>query len=145
MDDSDTSFNDYNDRDISDESDCTTSSDVKSDKMVDYGSAITDSVKQKSNFLSRSSSTLSLAQSSTRSCSPVTVTDVRTLTDNYQKMLSQATQEIKNLNIQKTNLEMEQENLLTVNIELATEAKRLVKDNKMWKDERVVSVFKKYY
>jgi len=70
------------------------------------------------------------------SSSSVSVTDVRTLTDKYQEMLAQATQEIKNLNIMKKNLETEQEKLLTVNIELATEAKRLVRDNKAWKEER---------
>ena len=75
---------------------------------------------------------------STLSSSSVSVTDVRTLTDKYQAMLAQATQEIKNLNIMKKNLEAEQEKLLTVNIELATEAKRLVRDNKAWKEEREV-------
>jgi hypothetical protein len=70
----------------------------------------------------------------------MTVMDVRTLSNNFQKMLAQATNEIKKLNIQKTNLEIEQEKLLTVNIELATEAKRLVKENKSWKKEREVSL-----
>ena len=65
--------------------------------------------------------------------------DVRTLSNNFQAMLLQATQEIKKLNMQKTKLEKEQEKLLTVNIELATEAKRLVIDNKSWKKEREVS------
>jgi len=73
---------------------------------------------------------------STISSSSVSVTDVRTLTDKYQRMLMQATQEIKNLNLVKTSLEMEQEKLLKVNIEIATEAKRLVRENKAWKEER---------
>ena len=89
--------------------------------------------------LSRASSTLSLATSSYRSSSPVTVMDMRTLTNNFQKMLAQATQEIKNLNMQKTNLEKEQGKLLTVNIELATEAKRLVKEVKEGNAEKKVT------
>ena len=89
---------------------------------------------------SRASSTISLDQISS---SPVTVMDVRTLSNNFQKMLAQATKEIKKLNIQKTNLETEQEKLLTVNIELATEAKRLVSENKSWKKERKVSLKEK--
>ena len=76
--------------------------------------------------------------SSHRPSSPLTVMEVRKLTDNYQKMLIQATQEIKKLNIQKTKLEKEQEKLLIVNIELATEAKRLVKDVKEGKQEKEV-------
>ena len=52
----------------------------------------------------------------------------------------QATQEIKNLNLVKTSLEMEQEKLLKVNIEIATEAKRLVRENKAWKEERKVGL-----
>ena len=86
---------------------------------------------------SRASSTFSLDQISS---SPVTVMDVRTLSNNFQKMLAQATKEIKKLNIQKTKLETEQEKLLTVNVELTTEAKRLVNENKLWKKEREVSL-----
>ena len=88
---------------------------------------------------SRASSTISLDQTSTSCSSPVTVMDVRTLTNNFQKMLAQATQEIKKLNIQKTKLEEEQEKLLTVNIELATEAKRLVKEVKEGNAEKKVT------
>ena len=97
------------------------------------------SSKSSSPHLSRASSTLSLAPSSCRSSSPVTVMEVRTLTNNFQKMLAQATQEIKKLNIQKTKLEKEQEKLLMVNIELATEAKRMVKENKDGKEEKEVN------
>ena len=83
--------------------------------------------------LSRASSTLSLSSSSS-----ATVTDVRSLTSNYQKMLAQATTEIKKLNREKFHLEKEQEKLLTVNIELATEAKRLVKEVKLGDEEKKV-------
>jgi hypothetical protein len=102
-------------------------------------SSLNISTQQDSPNLSRASSTLSLAPSSYRSSSPVTVMDVRTLTNNFQKMLSQATQEIKKLNMQKTNLEKEQGKLLTVNIELATEAKRLVKEVKEGNAEKRVT------
>ena len=88
---------------------------------------------------SRASSTISLDQKSSCCTSPVTVMDVRTLSYNFQKMLAQATQEITKLNIRETKMEKEHENLLTVNIELATEAKRLVNENKSWKKEREVS------
>jgi len=81
--------------------------------------------QSQSPHLSRSSSVLSLAPSCASSSS-VTVNDVRALTTDYQRMLEQATQEIKKLTRQKKNLEKEQDKLLTVNIELATEAKRLV-------------------
>jgi len=91
-------------------------------------------LNQSTESLSRCSSLASLAHSIYSS--PVSVGEVRSLTDKYQKMLAQATQEIKSLNMQKTNLEVEQERLLTVNIELATEAKRLVSENKMWKAEQ---------
>ena len=106
-----------------------------------HKSQVTMSLSSKSSSpsISRASSTLSLASSSYRSSSPVTVMEVRTLTNNFQKMLAQATQEIKKLNIQKTKLEKEQEKLLIVNIELATEAKRMVKENKDGKEEKEVN------
>ena len=100
---------------------------------------VTESSRQHHSFLhqnsqlSRASSTLSLSSSSS-----VTVTDVRSLTSNYQKMLAQATTEIKKLNKEKFQLEKEQEKLLTVNIELATEAKRLVKEVKTGDEEKKV-------
>merc|ERR1711915_924040 len=75
------------------------------------------SFRHQSPHLSRASSTLSLSSSS--GVSSVTVTDVRSLTSNYQKIL-----------------EKEQEKLLTVNIELATEAKRLVKEVKDGEEEK---------
>jgi len=92
------------------------------------------SFRHQSPHLSRASSTLSLSSSS--GVSSVTVTDVRSLTSNYQKMLAKATKEIKKLNKDKLHLEKEQEKLLTVNIELATEAKRLVKEVKDGEEEK---------
>ena len=91
-------------------------------------------------YLSRASSTLSLATSTSASkcSSSVTVNDVRSLTANYQKMLEKATKGIKKLTIQNANLEREQDNLLTVNIDLATEAKRLVQEVKEGQIEKKV-------
>jgi len=91
--------------------------------------------------MSRASSTLSLAPSS---CS-VTVSEVRDLTDDYQKMLKKATQEIKKLTCQKRKLEKEQDELLTVNIELATEAKRLVGEVKeSQKEKKVINEYQRH-
>ena len=89
-------------------------------------------------YLSRASSTLSLATSTSAYSSSVTVNDVRSLTANYQKMLEKATKGIKKLTIQNANLEREQDNLLTVNIDLATEAKRLVQEVKEGQIEKKV-------
>ena len=110
-----------------------------SDKLVTEDSS--ESSDKESEVIMSLSRWPSLA--STISSSSVSVTDVRTLTDKYQMMLMQATQEIKNLNLIKTSLEMEQEKLLKVNIELATEAKRLVRENKTWKEERKVGCHNK--
>ena len=92
----------------------------------------------KSPLLSRYGSVSSLAPSSTRSCSPDSVLEVRSLSNNFQKLLNQATKEIKKLTIAKDNLEKEQEKLLTVNVELALEAKDLLDKQKQWKLERKV-------
>ena len=85
--------------------------------------------------LSRSDSTCSLA-SSGLSNATITAAEIRTLTNNYQKMLKQATREIKKLNLSQWKLEQEQEKLLTTNVELAEEAKRLLVQQKEWKAER---------
>merc|ERR1711915_294541 len=111
-------------------------SDISLDKAHE-SETVTESSAQHHRFrhrdsqLSRASSTLSLSSSSS-----ATVTDVRSLTSNYQKMLAQATTEIKKLNKEKFHLEKEQEKLLTVNIKLATEAKRLVKEVKLGDEEK---------
>ena len=89
-------------------------------------------------YLSRASSTVSLETSTSAYSNSVTVNDVRSLTANYQKMLEKATKGIKKLTIQNANLEREQDNLLTVNIDLATEAKRLVQEVKEGQIEKKV-------
>ena len=87
------------------------------------------------------SSSLSLASSSLTS---VGVEDVRHLSNNYEQLLHQATASIKKLKKEKGSLESEQDRLLTVNIELATEVKRLLQQDKENKKEREVSVHCNY-
>ena len=91
---------------------------------------------QSSPQISRASSSMSLASSSLTS---VGVEDVRHLSSNYEQLLHQATASIKKLKKEKGNLEGEQDRLLTVNIELATEVKRLLQLDKKNKTEREVS------
>jgi len=79
--------------------------------------------------LSRSGSNCSIASSSVSS-GQVTAMEIRTLTNNFQKLLKQATKEIKKLNLEKTKLEQEQEKLLTTNVELAVETKQLLLNQK---------------
>lgn len=107
----------------------------KLEKMsVITGSSITQ-IKS-SPHISRASSSLSLASSSLTS---VGVEDVRHLSNNYEQLLQQATASIKKLKREKCSLESEQDRLLTVNIELATEVKRLLQQDKENKAEREVS------
>eukprot|EP00092_Neocalanus_flemingeri_P005056 GFUD01005436.1.p1 GENE.GFUD01005436.1~~GFUD01005436.1.p1 ORF type:complete len:507 (+),score=184.69 GFUD01005436.1:185-1705(+) len=94
-----------------------------------------DSSPYLSPSISRSESTCSIASSSV-STSPVTVMEMRTLTNNFQKLLKQATKEIKKLNVEKSKLEQEQGKLLTVNVELAVETKKLLLDQKEWKKDK---------
>jgi len=79
--------------------------------------------------VSRSGSNCSIASSSV-STSQVTAMEIRTLTNNFQKLLKQATREIKKLNMEKSKLEQEQEKLLTTNVELAMETKQLLLNQK---------------
>jgi len=84
--------------------------------------------------LSRSESSCSLA-SSIGSLNPVTVSDIRSLTNNYQRMLRKATKEIKKLNQDVRKLEKEQEKLLETNVDLALETKNLLLQQKAWKKD----------
>ena len=104
--------------------------------VLNNGSSITQ-IKTSSPHISRASSSMSLASSSLTS---VGVEDVRHLSSNYEQLLQQATASIKKLKKEKRNLEGEQDRLLTVNIELATEVKRLLQLDKENKAEREVSV-----
>ena len=86
--------------------------------------------------LFRSESSLSLASSIGSSNS-----DIRTLANKYQKMLRQATKEIKKLNSDLHKLQQDQEQLLEANVELALETKTLLLKQKEWKkDEQVCTV-----
>merc|ERR1711981_979664 len=107
----------------------------KQEKMIVHnnGSSITQIKSSASPHISRASSSLSLASSSLTS---VGVEDVRHLSNNYEQLLHQATASIKKLKKEKGSLESEQDRLLTVNIELATEVKRLLQLDKKNKGER---------
>jgi len=100
--------------------------------VMNLGSAA--SFYPSSSSLSRSESTCSLA-SSIGSSNPVTVTDVRTLTNNYQRMLRNATKEIKKLNQDVRKIEQEQGKLLEENVDLALETKKLLLEQKAWKKD----------
>ena len=87
--------------------------------------------------LSRSDSISSLASSVTVSSGAmITATEIRTLTNNYQRIVKQATKEIKKLNVEKWKLEQEQDKLLNTNLELAEEVRRMVTSDKEWKTEK---------
>jgi len=83
--------------------------------------------------ISRSDSISSVASNFT---SPVTALEIRTLTNNFQKLLKQATREIKKLNLEKSKLELEQEKLLTVNVDMAIETKKLLLNQKEWQKDK---------
>ena len=61
---------------------------------------------------------------------------VRSLTNNYQRLLKQATKEIKKLNVEKWKVEQEQDKLLTTNLELAEEVRRMMESDKAWRAEK---------
>ena len=100
-----------------------------------------------SSFLSKSVCNLSLGDSDlSRSgsvCSlvtspAITPAEIRSLTNNYHKMMKQATREIKKLKVDRWKLEQAQDRLLTTNLELTEEVRRLLTDQKHWKSERQV-------
>jgi len=101
-------------------------------KLNGYKVGLEHKCQRQSPNLSKASSISSLAPST----SSITVHEVRDLSDDYQKMLEKATQEIRKLTSQKRKLEKDQDELLTVNIELATEAKRLVREVKNGQEEK---------
>ena len=83
--------------------------------------------------LSRSGSVCSLATSPA-----ITPAEIRSLTNNYHKMMKQATREIKKLKVDRWKLEQDQDRLLTTNLELTEEVRKLLTDQKHWKSERQV-------
>jgi len=68
--------------------------------------------------------------------SPSTAREIRSITNNYQKLLNKATKEIRKLTGEKLNLETEMEKLLEANVELATESKKLLESQRDWRAER---------
>jgi len=68
--------------------------------------------------------------------SQAAVQSVRTLTDNFHKLLSQATADITKLRSENLAIEEEQNNLLNVNQDLSREMDRLVSEENQWEIER---------
>ena len=68
----------------------------------------------------------------------ITAAEIRSLTNNYQRLLKQATKEIKKLNVEKWKVEQEQDKLLNTNLELAEEVRKLIVSDKQWRKEKQV-------
>jgi len=100
--------------------------------VMNLGTAATSLYSSKSLGRSESSSTLA---SSIGSLSPVPVSDIKNLNNNYQNLLTQATRKIKKLNVDVEKLEQEQEKLLQANVDLVLETKNLLLDQKAWKKD----------
>ena len=105
----------------------------KMEKMLGVGKSVT--IINSPQQLSRASSSMSLA-SATNS---MAAEEVRSFSNNYEHLLQQATVSIRRLTKDKAGLEAEQDRLLNVNIDLATEVKRLLALDKENKAERKVS------
>ena len=111
--------------------------------VMNLGAVSSSVFSNKSLRRSESSSTLA---SSIGSLSPVPVSDIKNLNNNYQNLLTQATTKIKKLNIDVEKLEQEQEKLLRANVDLALETKSLLIDQKTWKkDEQVRNISSKTF
>jgi len=100
--------------------------------VMNLGTSTASFYSSKSLGRSESSSTLA---SSIGSLSPVPVSDIKNLNDNYQNLLTQATRKIKKLNVDVEKLEQEQEKLLQANVDLVLETKNLLLDQKAWKKD----------
>ena len=61
---------------------------------------------------------------------------VRSLTNNYQRLLKQATKEIRKLNVEKWKVEQEQDKLLTTNLELAEKVRMMMESDKERRAEK---------
>ena len=105
------------------------------------------SIRLGSSFLSKSVCNLSLGDSdlsrsgsvcSLASSPAITPAEIRSLTNNYHKMMKQATREIKKLKVDRWKLEQDQDRLLNTNLELTEEVRKLITDQKDWKSERQV-------
>jgi len=86
--------------------------------------------------LSRSESISSLTSSCTASSAAITAQEIRSLTNNYQRMLKQATKEIKKLNVEKWKLEQEQDKLLNTNLELADQVRKMMLSERELRNEK---------
>ena len=92
--------------------------------------------------LSRSESISSLTSSCTASSVAITAQEIRSLTNNYQRMLKQATKEIKKLNVEKWKLEQEQDKLLNTNLELADQVRKMMLSERELRNEKKVRYWK---
>ena len=122
---------------------------VGDQEEADSQSEDSSSLRLGSSFLSKSVCNLSLNDSdlsrSGSSCSlanspAITPAEIRSLTNNYHKMMKQATREIKKLKVDRWKLEQDQDRLLTTNLELTEEVRKLITDQKQWKSERQVRI-----
>ena len=120
---------------------------VGDQEEVDSQSEDSSSLRLGSSFLSKSVCNLSLNDSdlsrSGSACSlasspAITPAEIRSLTNNYHKMMKQATREIKKLKVDRWKLEQDQDRLLTTNLELTDEVRKLLTEQKHWKSERQV-------
>lgn len=102
----------------------------KMEKMLGVGKSVT--IINSPQQLSRASSSMSLASAS----NSMAAEEVRSFSNNYEQLLQQATVSIRRLTRDKAGLEAEQDRLLNVNIDLATEVKRLLALDKENKAER---------
>jgi len=92
---------------------------------------------------SRSSSISDRSSSLTspiESLSPLPISDIRSLTNDYQKLLMQATREIKKLNLYVLKLEKEKQKLVKDNFDLALETESLRLDKEYWKKEELAMI-----
>jgi len=88
----------------------------------------------------RSSSISERSTSPIEPLSPLPISDVRSLTNDYQKLLMQATREIKKLNLCVLKLEKEKQKLVKVNVDLALETESLRLDKEAWKKEELAII-----
>ena len=112
------------------------------------------SIRLGSSFLSKSVCNLSLGDSdlsrsgsvcSLASSPAITPAEIRSLTNNYHKMMKQATREIKKLKVDRWKLEQDQDRLLNTNLELTEEVRKLLNHQKDWKSERQVRLADRLY
>merc|ERR1711970_93303 len=99
--------------------------------------AVSSSSSYRSSSISERSSSLT---SPIESLSPLPISNIRSLTNDYQNLLMQATREIKKLNLYVLKLEKEKQKLVKVNFDLALETESLRLDKEAWKKEELAMI-----